>query len=185
MITHGHYTHGKSSPTYNTWQSMRNRCNNPNAHDYKNYGGRGIKVCKEWDSFPKFLSDMGERPKGTTLDRIDVNGAYCKKNCRWATPKMQALNMRTTCLLEYQGEVDSIHGWSQRLGVTEPTVKYNYEHGLPLDYRRRPLRDEKFNGKSTKEWAVELGVKYFTFRRYLKLHGIEAAVEFYKKRGAL
>lgn len=71
---------------------MRNRCNNPNATQYKWYGGKGIKVCKEWDDYTVFLLDMGERPEGKTLDRLDNSKNYTKTNCRWATPKEQAEN---------------------------------------------------------------------------------------------
>lgn len=88
-------THGKSyHPSYKAWQSMHQRCSNPNNPDYSNYGGRGISVCESWKCFNNFLSDMGCRPELKTLDRMDNNKGYMKSNCRWATAKEQAANRR-------------------------------------------------------------------------------------------
>lgn len=91
---------GRSShKLYNTWLSMKDRCNNPHNRCYKNYGGRGIKVCDRWQEhgtgFDNFLSDMGDRPDGCSLDRIDNDGDYCPENCKWSTKISQNLNKRT------------------------------------------------------------------------------------------
>lgn len=87
--------HGKSgSYTYTSWEAMNQRCNNPNYEGYKDYGGRGIKICERWSKFENFLWDMGERPEGKSLDRINVNGNYEKSNCKWSTPLEQTLNRR-------------------------------------------------------------------------------------------
>jgi len=81
--------------TYNSWRAMKERCNNPNYRCYARYGGRGIKIDEAWlgkDGFTAFLKDMGERPKDKTLDRINLDGNYCKENCRWADQKTQLRN---------------------------------------------------------------------------------------------
>lgn len=79
---------------YDTWETMRKRCTNPNYKGYSNYGGRGITVCDRWNDFTLFVEDMGERPQGYTLERTDVNGNYEPSNCVWATRSQQCLNRR-------------------------------------------------------------------------------------------
>lgn len=82
-------------PIFRIWSQMNERCHNKNAHNYKYYGARGIKVCEQWRrSFLNFYNDMGDRPEGLTLDRIDNNKGYSKENCRWADKKTQSLNSR-------------------------------------------------------------------------------------------
>lgn len=93
---HGHSVgaRGKRTPTYYSWQNMHARCRYPSVAMYPHYGGRGITVCERWSSFASFLADMGERPAGTTLDRIDSDGNYEPGNCRWSTRKVQNQNKR-------------------------------------------------------------------------------------------
>lgn len=99
MINHKH-------PLYMTWLTMRQRCRNPKAKGFRNYGGRGITVCDRWDDFETFVEDMGEKPPGTTLDRIDNDGNYEPSNCRWATAKEQLKNKRPKRLTFQKPRVD-------------------------------------------------------------------------------
>ena len=90
------------TPTYKTWQMMRQRCENKNAPDFHRYGGRGIKVCSRWASFENFYNDMGVRPNDRTLDRINNNGNYESDNCKWATSFEQHQNMSSTKIKRYE-----------------------------------------------------------------------------------
>ena len=116
--------HGMSySREHITWASMKARCCNKNAPDYKNYGGRGIKVCDRWkNSFKNFYKDMGKRPKGMTLDRIDNEKGYYKENCRWATNKEQQNNKRSNHLLTYAGKTLTITQWENETGIKRNTL---------------------------------------------------------------
>jgi hypothetical protein len=89
---HGYSPKGQRTLTYNSWQAMKKRCFDPKTNGYRYWGGRGITICERWMQFENFLADMGERPEGTTLDRVDVNGNYESSNCRWATPIEQRAN---------------------------------------------------------------------------------------------
>ena len=97
---HGHATQQHKTPEYISWRAMHSRCENPNHRSFHNYGGRGITICDRWHIFENFLEDMGPRPGGTTLDRIDPDGGYNKDNCRWADWHTQRVNRRSNTLLK-------------------------------------------------------------------------------------
>jgi hypothetical protein len=106
---HGNAARGKQSPEYIVWNSLKTRCLNPKSSSYVHYGGRGITVCPEWrDSFEAFLRDVGPRPEGHTLDRIDTNGNYEPGNCRWATQEEQANNRRADAQVLVNGHIISL-----------------------------------------------------------------------------
>jgi hypothetical protein len=91
---HGHASRGRPSPTHSSWAAMLYRCTSPGSKDWPRYGGVGVEVCHTWRRFEEFLLDMGERPPGTSIDRIDPYGNYTPSNCRWATPSEQNRNRR-------------------------------------------------------------------------------------------
>jgi len=91
-------------PTNKVWVVMKQRCNNPKSRDYENYGGRGIKYCKKWETFEGFLEDMGKCPKGLSLERVNNNGEYCKENCKWASRKDQNNNRRDNTAFMIEGK---------------------------------------------------------------------------------
>lgn len=110
---HGHTVRGHMSPTYKSWFSMHQRCYRPSCNGYVRYGGRGITVCDRWFVFEHFVADMGERPVGTTLDRINNNGNYELTNCRWSVAEVQQNNKRNAVLLTYDGRTQTIQQWSR------------------------------------------------------------------------
>jgi hypothetical protein len=127
-------THGFSrTKTYKSWTGIWSRCRNPTDNHYELYGGRGISVDPYWEKFENFLSDMGERPDGMTIDRIDVNGNYCKENCRWATDKEQSNNRRTSKLITFDNETLTQIQWAEKLGISVTTLHTRLKNNWPLE----------------------------------------------------
>ena len=113
------------TPEYRTWEAMITRCHNPEVNSYANYGGRGIVVCPQWrESFEQFVLDMGARPAGCSIERIDNNGPYTPENCRWATRTEQANNRRNTRWITVNGETRTLSEWARITGLAWHTI-YN------------------------------------------------------------
>ena len=122
MRSHGHARGYRRTPTLSTYDSLFQRCYNKKNPNYRDYGGRGITVCERWRSFENFLEDMGERPEGQFIERIDNNLGYEPGNCRWATNKEQARNRRSTHLITFRGETLCLKDWAERLSINRGTL---------------------------------------------------------------
>ena len=133
------------NPVYGVWCSMRERCRLKTVKSYRHYGGRGIKVCDRWNDFDLFVADMGPRPKGGTIERIDVNGNYDPSNCRWATHKEQMNNARFNVFLDLFGE---------RITIAQASDKY----GVPY---------HRLYGRIRKGWPAEKAVTLAYHQRHL------------------
>lgn len=117
------------SGTYKSWAAMKSRCDDPNATAFKDYGGRGITYCESWADFENFLRDMGERPAGMTIDRVDTNGNYEPGNCRWATRKTQMRNRRCNRMVVLDGARMTLMEAAERLGITFSAARYRMKKG--------------------------------------------------------
>ena len=117
-------THGlNKTKTHLAWKNMKGRCYNPQSPAYKDYGGRGITVCESWrNSFQTFLDDMGQCPRGLTIERIDNNGNYSPENCKWATPKEQAINKRCNVNIVYTGVMKTLSEWAKLSDIKYSTL---------------------------------------------------------------
>lgn len=155
---HGMYRHGmKGTPTYKSWQHMIGRCTNPLDKRWQYYGGRGITVCPEWRDFAVFFSDMGEKPIGTSIDRIDNNGPYCKSNCQWATQKQQTRNYSRNRVFEYRGDSMVLTDWAAKVGLPFNTLR-NRIDTLGWDFERAITQPPRRKNPNIPQRAICLAV---------------------------
>ena len=120
---------GRLDATYSAWKSMRARCTQPDRKDFPRYGGRGITICERWTEFANFLSDMGRRPAGMSLGRIDNDGNYEPGNCRWETASQQARNRNSTVYLEAFGRRQCLATWAEEYGIRADTLMWRIDSG--------------------------------------------------------
>jgi hypothetical protein len=142
LITKMNLKHGQSSgdnakisSEYRAWKSIKDRCYNKNNISYKYYGGRGITVSQEWlNSFETFFQDMGKKstPKHS-IERDDVNGNYCKENCRWATIEEQHNNTRRSRFIEYNGKTQTLNQWAKELNTGRKNITYRLNKGISVE----------------------------------------------------
>jgi hypothetical protein len=127
--------HGmKRTRIYTLWLTMNQRCTNPNHEQWKNYGGRGITVCKEWrESFAAFYADMGDPPPGMSIDRRRNNEGYSKANCHWATPAQQSRNTSRNRMIEFRGRTQCLKDWSKELEIPITTLFGRLQRGWSIE----------------------------------------------------
>lgn len=150
--THGQSRNRSHTRAYAAWSNMMTRCYNQNDAKYPRWGGRGIRVCKSWHKFENFYADMGDPPKGLSLDRSDNNKGYNPENCRWADAKLQHENRRTPKserIYTLDGETLNLSDWSRRIGLHRDAVLKRLSYGwsvkdaLTLPKGSQPKRDAK------------------------------------------
>lgn len=160
---HGHAA-GRKSGAYKSWLAMMSRCSEHSKDTRPNYAGQGISVCKRWaESFENFLLDMGERPEGSSIERIDSTGNYEQGNCKWATSKDQARNKKTTLFVDICGEKLCLKDASEKYGVSASTIYRRYHNGLrgsDLIYEKNRNRfvtcEKKASSKISRDDAVSI-----------------------------
>jgi hypothetical protein len=122
--SHGQAKRGATSPEYRVWCSAIGRCTTPTNAAWDRYGGRGITVCPEWATFEQFYADMGPRPEGTSLDRIDNDRGYAPDNCRWATRAEQARNTSRSRPISFAGATKCVTDWAVMFGIPASHMYY-------------------------------------------------------------
>lgn len=133
-IRKGNQSHGKAKTSvYISWQSMKTRCTNSNHKHYHRYGGRDISYDPRWETFENFYADMGDKPAGYTLERIDNSKGYSKDNCKWASRKEQLRNTISTVLLTHKGKTQCMLDWAKDTGLKYSTIRSRVNLGWTAD----------------------------------------------------
>ena len=164
--------------TRSSWINMKSRCYRQKDRQFANYGGRGITVCDKWiDDFDAFLADMGERPHGMSIDRIDNEKGYFPGNCRWATTKEQVRNTRRNKVIVYKGQTKCLASWADDLGISYRALICRmqrgqaFEQAISLVWRRIDNISHGNETKSISEWSRELGINYNQLWRRIRVRG--------------
>jgi len=163
-----------NTPEYRAWVGMKNRCYRESGDDYADYGGRGISVCDEWiDSFDRFISDMGYRPKNKkSLDRINNNLGYSAINCRWADDKQQANNKRNNIHVEINGVSRTLGEWASFAGISYQLLYGRHNRGIRGGDLIRSDRIGTYYlngvGRPLNEWSEITGIKCTTICQRIK-----------------
>lgn len=153
---HGLY----KSREYGVWNAMLSRCYNPKVVGYQNYGARGITVCRRWLAFENFYEDMGARPRGGTIERINNDGPYSPRNCRWATRQEQAQNKSNSRLLTHGGRTQTLAEWARELGVNPSAILYRLKAWGSTKQALTVAKPERPNAKLNMRQARAIRATY-------------------------
>lgn len=180
---------------YRSWEAMKRRCSKPEDRNYKNYGARGISVCRRWrgrGGFASFLADLGPKPtRSHTLERTDNDGDYTPENCRWATRSEQSRNRRNNKLITHNGQTLLLVEWAELLGVSRSLILARLRRGWSVDRaltepkdaarsaqqkikkrEKARIKRHRLNGWTQARIAEDLGLSQSTVHYHLKRMGL-------------
>ena len=158
----------KGTRAHNSWSDMLKRCRNKKSFAFKDYGGRGITVCERWKKFENFLEDMGDPPTKMTLERINVNGNYEPKNCRWATRMEQGKNKRNNSFITFNGETKHLAEWAREKKMWHGTIRNRINKGWSIE-----KVFSKRNFHAGKKYLIYKG-KEFSVKECAKINNLDS-----------
>jgi len=172
------YRHGLTKhPLYGVWANIKQRCTNPKHQGFKLYGGRGITMQPEWAaSFVEFLKDVGERPSGCSIDRIDNSGGYVRGNVRWATPQEQSNNTRTNRYVTNNGVTKTLAQWARELKLPYLMLRGRLDRGVQPPELFQP---ERLPSKVA-EFFVDVGGQTMTIKEAVSRTGVSRSTLYYR-----